>query len=217
MARIEKWGGLLTNASAYAIPPGGAIVQINLQNTVPGQLSCRGGMRRIAFGSGFSNTNDIRELWRYAYGNSNDEKLVVFDSAGTIQVVSAPQLGVETAPDIPCQSILPVFPGGANEPIGGSAGIPGAVTPPSTVQLGACCVGNVCVPGRTPEQCAAAGGVWLGPNTSCSESSCDVVDPPPGGGGGGTGWPCVIDGGDALTECCACSVIDGGDAWGCCG
>jgi hypothetical protein len=41
--RIAQWGGVVTQASAYAIPPGGAVRQINLTCAVPGQLTSRGG------------------------------------------------------------------------------------------------------------------------------------------------------------------------------
>lgn len=49
MLRIANHGGLLTNASAYAVPPGGAVRQWNLTNSVPGQLTSRGGTRSAQF------------------------------------------------------------------------------------------------------------------------------------------------------------------------
>lgn len=229
--RITKWGGLLTNASTYAIPPGGATAQINLQSIAPGQLSVRGGMRAISFTDGLAGSSDIRELYRYAYGSSREEKLVVLDANGIIQVVSSPALGPVTTPDQPCVSSACFD--GAGYPVGGAC--EGAVSPGvPPVELGACCIGAVCVPGRTPQQCAAAGGVWLGPNTVCTDLSCAGNTPPGGGGGGGGSGSCVIDGGDAYaggccecgpsdigggdawTECCPCDSINGGNAFVCC-
>lgn len=215
--KIAQWRGLLTNASAYAVPPGGAIVQINLNNTVPGQLSCRGGMRRVALSEGLSGGSDIRELFRYAYGT--DEKLLVFDATGAIQVVSSPALGAPTPNDEYCQPSIPIFPGGANYPPGAGGGTSGGSTTPPGTQIGACCVGGVCVPGRTPEQCMLAGGVWMGNHTTCLDTVCSPDEGGGGGGGGGApgGYdPCVIDGGDAFAECCACGSLDGGNAFTCC-
>lgn len=217
--RIEKWGGLLTNASSYSIPAGGALVQVNLQNTVPGQLSCRGGMREAAFASGLSGSNDIRELFRYSFGTGRPEKLLVFDSSGAIQVVSTPALGPVTPKDAACVSTLPIFHGGGNYPPGAGGGTGGVVTPPPGVQIGACCIGGTCVPGRTPEQCIQAGGIWMGADTTCASTVCLPIDEGGGGGdgGGGGGYnPCVIDGGNAYTECCACDSLDGGNAFTCC-
>lgn len=214
MLRLQKWGGLLTSASPYAIPPGGAVVQINLQNLAPGQMSVRGGMRAMAFDAGLAGSADIRELFRYAYHDGN-EKLLVFDASGAIQVLSTPEFGPETSPDIACSHPAESRPGGGVYPkqgdgCGGSAG----VTPPGpNIQVGACCVSGVCLPGRTPQQCVDVGGQWMGPNTICTAALCTNG----GGGGGGGTWPCVIWGGNAFTECCDCSVIYGGNAWGCCG
>lgn len=216
--RIEKWGGLLTSASAYAIPPGGAVVQVNLQNTIPGQLSCRGGMREVSFSNGMSGSNDVRELFRYSFGIGREEKILVFDASGSIQVVSTPTLGPETPKDAPCLSTLPVFPGGGNYPPGAGGGSGGGTTPPPGVEVGACCIGGVCVPGRTPEQCVMAGGIWMGADTSCEATVCLPIDEGGGGGGGTPGGynPCVIDGGNAFTECCTCDSLDGGNAFTCC-
>jgi hypothetical protein len=213
--RLQKWGGLLTSASPYAIPPGGAAVQINLQNLAPGQLSVRGGMRPMAFDAGMAGAADIRELFRYAYSDGN-EKLVVFDATGSIQVLASPQFGLTPEPDVPCSHTSEARPGGGIYPRQGDGcgGTDGVEPPGPSTQVGACCINGVCVPGRTPQQCTEAGGLWMGPNTLCTTSLCAGTG---GDGGGGSGtWPCVIWGGSAFTECCDCSVIYGGNAWGCC-
>ncbi len=44
MIRISKWSGIVTAASPYILPAGGAVEQINAQSLIPGQLTVRGGM-----------------------------------------------------------------------------------------------------------------------------------------------------------------------------
>lgn len=48
MIVIEKWSGLITNASPYALPGGAAQVQTNLQCLRPGELRGRAGMTQAA-------------------------------------------------------------------------------------------------------------------------------------------------------------------------
>ena len=43
MIIVEKWQGMITNASPYAIPPGAFASQVNLQCVRPGQIEGRGG------------------------------------------------------------------------------------------------------------------------------------------------------------------------------
>ena len=43
--KAVDWKGMITNASPYALPPGGAVVQENLESHIPGQLVSRGGMK----------------------------------------------------------------------------------------------------------------------------------------------------------------------------
>ena len=44
MITIQKWSGLVTNASPYALPGGACAVQDNLQCLKPGQIQCRNGI-----------------------------------------------------------------------------------------------------------------------------------------------------------------------------
>jgi len=46
--RADSWAGLVTNASPFALPPGAAVEQVNLNCSIPGQLQSRGGMRPLA-------------------------------------------------------------------------------------------------------------------------------------------------------------------------
>ena len=47
MITIEKWSGLVTAASPYALPGGAAVHQVNLQCVNPGQLQCRSGCATV--------------------------------------------------------------------------------------------------------------------------------------------------------------------------
>lgn len=82
MIVIDKWAGLVTNASPYALPPGAAVEQVNLQCVVPGKLSVRPGLTAMTFASSDSTTSAVRSAFRYQQGTS--EHLVYQDSAGRI-------------------------------------------------------------------------------------------------------------------------------------
>ena len=51
MIVIEKWAGLVTNASPYAVPAGGAVKQVNVQVINPGQLVVRNGNTNVSWGT----------------------------------------------------------------------------------------------------------------------------------------------------------------------
>jgi hypothetical protein len=83
MIPITEWPGLATNASPYAIPPGAAVTQVNLQALIPGQLSVRPGSAAVSFSSHAGSTHPVRRLFRYpkavdsvVYQNSNGQVIV---------------------------------------------------------------------------------------------------------------------------------------------
>lgn len=47
MITIQKWSGLITNASPYSLPGGACVSQVNLQCLRPGQIQCRKGMSAV--------------------------------------------------------------------------------------------------------------------------------------------------------------------------
>jgi hypothetical protein len=82
MIVIEKWGGLVTNASPYVLPPGAAVTQVNLQVISPGRLTVRPGTAAVSFASLSAGTSPIRSALRYPAGNA----VVYQDAAGSIRV-----------------------------------------------------------------------------------------------------------------------------------
>lgn len=86
MIVIEKWAGLVTNASPYSIPPGAAVTQVNLQCLVPGQLNVRLGHATLTFSAGTTGATAVRSVMRYPNGNA----LIYSDSAGNIRAVTNP-------------------------------------------------------------------------------------------------------------------------------
>lgn len=46
---ITRWPGLQTNANPHQIPPGAAVVQVNVQQLKDSQLSVRPGLRAVNF------------------------------------------------------------------------------------------------------------------------------------------------------------------------
>lgn len=87
MIVIEKWAGLVTNASPYAIPPGAAVTQVNLQCISPGQLTVRPGTTAVSFASHTGSTDPIIRAFRYPRDNEN---IVYENSAGKIFVARTP-------------------------------------------------------------------------------------------------------------------------------
>lgn len=47
MITVEKWSGLVTNASPYSLPGGAFAIQTNLQCTKPGQIQSRPGLTSV--------------------------------------------------------------------------------------------------------------------------------------------------------------------------
>lgn len=82
MIVIDKWAGLVTNASSYSIPPGATVQQVNLQCLVPGKLTVRPGMTTINFTSGDSTSSPVVSAFRYQNGTA--EHLVYQDLDGRI-------------------------------------------------------------------------------------------------------------------------------------
>lgn len=82
MIRIDKWAGLVTNASPYAIPPGATVEQVNLQCLSPGQLTVRPGFAEMPVASGIQPAGSIVRAVRYEHGSV--EQVVFQDSAGRI-------------------------------------------------------------------------------------------------------------------------------------
>jgi hypothetical protein len=79
---VDRWLGIVSNASPYALPPGAAVVQHNLQAIAPGQLTPRPGITSIAFSSADSTSSPICAAFRYQYGTS--EHLVYQDTDGKV-------------------------------------------------------------------------------------------------------------------------------------
>lgn len=137
--RLSKWGGLMTNASPYAIPPGAAVKQVNLVTTTVGQLTTRGGMQPVTFSDGESPENVV-DLYCYSRGSKPD-LVFVLDDTGELSVLAGP------AADSPLSVPAPYTPtasaggvvvsytyayadGGAAPLHSGSSLSPGAATPP---------------------------------------------------------------------------------------
>jgi hypothetical protein len=86
MIVVDKWPGLVTNASPYVIPPGAAVTQINLQVIAPGRLEVRPGTQAVSFSSHTGGTSPIRSALRYP-----DEDAIVYQSAdGLVRVAKGP-------------------------------------------------------------------------------------------------------------------------------
>jgi hypothetical protein len=86
MIIIEKWAGLVTNASPYVIPPGAAVTQVNLQAIVAGRLAVRLGQNPVSFSSLTAGTAPIRSGIRYPDGDA----IIYQDGSGAIRVGVGP-------------------------------------------------------------------------------------------------------------------------------
>jgi hypothetical protein len=87
MIVIDKWAGLVTNASPYAIPPGAAVTQVNLQILSPGQLTVRPGTASVSFASHTGSTQAIVTAFRYP---GETESVLYQNAAGKLFVARGP-------------------------------------------------------------------------------------------------------------------------------
>jgi len=88
MITIEKWAGLATNASPYAIPPGAAVTQVNLQVINPGQMVVRKGATTVTFATTSGTTVPVVKAMRTPFGGV--EKVVYQNSSGQVFVAQGP-------------------------------------------------------------------------------------------------------------------------------
>lgn len=99
MLRVSKWGGLITAASPYIVPPGGSVEQINAQSLYPGQLTVRGGMTPVSAGGADPRSvtgGAVLEMWGYATGSNDTETIFAFTSGGQIVQIENPRIEYET-------------------------------------------------------------------------------------------------------------------------
>ena len=78
--RLNKWSGVVTAASPYALPPGVNAEQWNIQNRKAGQLTSRPGLGEVVVDA--SNDTPIYAIYRLTYGSGKPDNLVVY-RAGT--------------------------------------------------------------------------------------------------------------------------------------
>ncbi len=90
MIRISKWSGVVTTASPYILPAGGAVEQINAQSLIPGQLTVRGGMKAVTASGLPSPAEALIELWGYSPGSGASEFIFGFTDAGNIVKLTSP-------------------------------------------------------------------------------------------------------------------------------
>jgi hypothetical protein len=88
MIVIEKWSGLVTNASPYALPVGSAVTQVNLQVLSPGQVVVRPGDATVSFSSHTGATAPIVTAARFQHGAT--ETVVYQNASGGIFVARGP-------------------------------------------------------------------------------------------------------------------------------
>lgn len=88
MIIIDKWAGLVTNASPYALPVGAAVTQVNLQILSPGQVTVRPGDAAVTWSLLTAATHPIVTAFRYQH--STTENVVYQDTAGGIYVGKNP-------------------------------------------------------------------------------------------------------------------------------
>ena len=88
MITIDKWTGLITNASPYAKPPTAAVTQVNLQVLVPGELSTRSGVTSVTFAAHTGSTQPVVQCVHFQH--STTPHIVYQNSAGSVFVAKGP-------------------------------------------------------------------------------------------------------------------------------
>jgi hypothetical protein len=85
MIVIDKWKGLVTNASPYAIPPGAAVTQVNFQCVRPGELTSRFGQTSVTFTTHTGATTAPVVMVRHQLGA---QECVVYQNAAGALIVA---------------------------------------------------------------------------------------------------------------------------------
>lgn len=89
-----NWSGLITNASPFVIPVGGAIEQVNLCSDTPGQIYSRGGMASVSVIGQMTTVRDV-----HAY-ESDGEVLLVAITPDGLAVATSPAVQQEVEPPL---------------------------------------------------------------------------------------------------------------------
>jgi len=101
----SQWPGLVTNASPFAIPPTAAVEQVNLVGHVPGQVSVRGGMRKVETADGSPEVLDCFPL-----EVDGKPALVGMRTDGSLTLLDSPAYGwmsrVPYEPDLTSPALL---------------------------------------------------------------------------------------------------------------
>jgi len=86
MITIEKWAGLITNASPYSIPPGSAVTQVNIQAVAPGQIQVRMGYTTVSLSQSATSVaaTTAQVLSMIRYNQSSNENIIVHLSNGSL-------------------------------------------------------------------------------------------------------------------------------------
>lgn len=89
MIIIEKWAGLVTNASPYSVPPGAAVTQVNVQVINPGQLVVRNGHTNVSWSiTTNATTSAIRKIFRCPRGST--ERVIYQNASGHVLLAQGP-------------------------------------------------------------------------------------------------------------------------------
>lgn len=88
--RTKAWGGLITNASPFALPAGAAVEQVNLTTDIPGQITSRGGMRPVAAVGPTAPLLDV-----YPFEDGGKTYIVALTAAGDLVALESPAYGSE--------------------------------------------------------------------------------------------------------------------------
>lgn len=82
MISIEKWSGLVTNASPYSLPGGACVRQVNLQCRAPGQLQTRGGLQAAVV----TGESQVVMAIRYSLGTER----IIYQCGTSISMATVP-------------------------------------------------------------------------------------------------------------------------------
>lgn len=88
MIIIDKWTGLVTNASPYAVPPTAAATQVNLQGLAPGELVTRSGITSVSFTTHTGASAAIVQCVHFQHGTL--PHIVYQNASGRVYVAKGP-------------------------------------------------------------------------------------------------------------------------------
>lgn len=88
MIVLDSWKGLVTNVGPYAMQPGAAVTQVNLQGIAPGSVVVRSGITNVSFATHTGASSPVVQVFNFQHGTTGH--VMYQNASGGIFVAKGP-------------------------------------------------------------------------------------------------------------------------------